>query len=47
MPDVLGHLSSTRGIKSGGYNILDPANPAYLPEQFDANDARNSVCQKF
>uniref|UniRef100_UPI0015765BD3 TonB-dependent receptor n=1 Tax=Sphingomonas bacterium TaxID=1895847 RepID=UPI0015765BD3 len=38
-PDVLGYVSYNRGIKSGGYNILNPANPAYLPEQLDAYEA--------
>ncbi len=35
-PDVLGYASYNRGIKSGGFNILSPANPAYLPERLDA-----------
>ena len=35
-PDVLGYLSYNRGIKSGGFNILNPSNPAYLPERLDA-----------
>ena len=38
-PDVLGYLSYNRGIKSGGFNILNPANPAYLPERLDAFEA--------
>lgn len=38
-PDVLGYVSYNRGIKSGGFNILNPANPAYLPEQLDAYEA--------
>lgn len=38
-PDVLGYVSYNRGIKSGGFNILNPANPAYLPEQLDAFEA--------
>lgn len=38
-PDVLGYVSYNRGIKSGGYNILNVANPAYLPERLDAYEA--------
>ena len=38
-PDVLGYVSYNRGIKSGGFNILNLANPAYLPEQLDAYEA--------
>ena len=38
-PDVLGYISYNRGIKSGGFNILSPANPAYLPERLDAYEA--------
>ncbi len=38
-PDVLVYASYNRGIKSGGFNILTPANPAYLPEQLDAYEA--------
>ena len=38
-PDVLGYASYNRGIKSGGYNILNPANAPYLPEQLDAYEA--------
>ena len=38
-PDVLGYVSYNRGIKSGGFNILNPANPAYLPEKLDAYEA--------
>ena len=37
--DVLGYVSYNRGIKSGGFNILNPANPAYLPERLDAFEA--------
>lgn len=37
--DVLGYVSYNRGIKSGGFNILNPANPAYLPERLDAYEA--------
>lgn len=38
-PNVLGYVSYNRGIKSGGFNILNPANPAYLPEKLDAYEA--------
>ena len=38
-PDILGYVSYNRGIKSGGFNILNPANPAYLPERLDAYEA--------
>lgn len=38
-PDILGYVSHNRGIKSGGFNILNPANPAYLPERLDAYEA--------
>lgn len=38
-PDVMGYVSYNRGIKSGGFNILNPANPAYLPERLDAYEA--------
>lgn len=38
-PDVLGYVSFNRGIKSGGFNILNPANPAYFPERLDAYEA--------
>lgn len=34
--DVLGYVSYNRGIKSGGFNILNVNNPAYLPERLDA-----------
>ena len=37
--DVLGYVSYNRGIKSGGFNILNPGNPAYLPEQLDSYEA--------
>ncbi len=33
---VLGYASYNRGFKSGGFNIINPANPAYNPEQLDA-----------
>lgn len=35
-PDILGYVSYNRGIKSGGFNILNVNNPAYLPERLDA-----------
>lgn len=38
-PDLLGYVSYNRGIKSGGFNILNPANPAYAPERLDAYEA--------
>ncbi|MDB5712127.1 MAG: hypothetical protein JWL96_4197 [Sphingomonas bacterium] len=38
-PTILGYASYNRGIKSGGFNVLNPANPAYLPEQLDAYEA--------
>ena len=38
-PDILGYVSYNRGIKSGGFNILNLANPGYLPEQLDAYEA--------
>lgn len=38
-PAVLGYLSYNRGIKSGGFNVLNPANPSYLPEKLDAYEA--------
>ena len=37
--DILGYVSYNRGIKSGGFNILNPANPAYSPERLDAYEA--------
>ena len=36
---MLGYVSYNRGIKSGGFNILNPGNPAYLPEQLDSYEA--------
>lgn len=38
-PNVLGYVSYNRGIKSGGFNILNLANPSYAPEQLDAYEA--------
>ena len=33
---VLGYFSFNTGIKSGGFNSVSPANPAYLPEKLTA-----------
>ncbi|HEY3656309.1 MAG TPA: TonB-dependent receptor [Steroidobacteraceae bacterium] len=33
---ILGYVSYNRGFKSGGFNIEDPTNPAFQPEQLDA-----------
>ncbi len=33
---VLGYVSFNTGIKSGGFNTVSPANPAYLPEKLTA-----------
>lgn len=38
-PDVLGYVSFNTGIKSGGFNIVTPANNAYLPEKLKAYEA--------
>jgi outer membrane receptor protein involved in Fe transport len=38
-PDILAYLSFNTGIKSGGFNIVTPANPAYLPEKLKAYEA--------
>lgn len=35
-PNVLGYASFNTGIKSGGFNIVTPASPVYLPEELDA-----------
>lgn len=35
-PDVMVYASWNRGFKSGGYNVLSPADDAYLPESLDA-----------
>lgn len=35
-PDILGYISFNTGIKSGGFNNVAPANPAYLPEKLTA-----------
>lgn len=37
--DVLGYLSFNTGIKSGGYNVINPGNPAYQPEKLTAYEA--------
>ncbi len=37
--DVLGYVSYNRGFKSGGFNIRDPLNPPFQPEQLDAYEA--------
>lgn len=34
--DILGYLSFNTGIKSGGFNVLNINNPAYLPESLTA-----------
>lgn len=36
---VLGYVSYNRGFKSGGYNVVNPANPSYSPEKLDAYEA--------
>jgi outer membrane receptor protein involved in Fe transport len=33
--DINGYVSYNRGIKSGGYNLGSPTNPAFLPETLD------------
>lgn len=35
-PEVNGYISYNRGIKSGGFSLLGPNTPGYLPEQNDA-----------
>ena len=37
--DVLGYLSFNTGVKSGGFNVINPGNPAYLPEKLTAYEA--------
>ncbi len=37
--NIMAYISYNRGVKSGGFNILNPANPAYLPERLDAYEA--------
>ncbi len=34
--DVLGYVSFNRGFKTGGFNLLSPGAPGYLPETLDA-----------
>jgi iron complex outermembrane receptor protein len=35
-PDVLGYVSYNRGIKSGGFNMINAGTPGYRPEVLDA-----------
>ena len=35
-PDVIGYASYNRGVKSGGFNVREPANPPFAPERLDA-----------
>ena len=35
-PGLLGYLSFNSGIKSGGFNVIAPRSPAYLPETIKA-----------
>jgi len=35
-PNTLGYISYNRGIKSGGFNMLNPGTPGYRPEVLDA-----------
>lgn len=37
--DVLGYLSYNRGIKSGGFNMINAGTPGYAPEILDAFEA--------
>lgn len=37
--NVLGYVSFNTGIKSGGFNVINPGNPAYLPEKLTAYEA--------
>ncbi len=37
--DVLGYLSYNRGIKSGGFNMINAGTPGYRPEVLDAYEA--------
>ena len=37
--NILGYLSYNTGIKSGGFNVLNITNPAYLPEELTAYEA--------
>lgn len=34
--DILGYVSYNRGMKSGGYNLINPLAPGYHPEVLDA-----------
>uniref|UniRef100_UPI0035CB3EC9 TonB-dependent receptor n=1 Tax=uncultured Sphingomonas sp. TaxID=158754 RepID=UPI0035CB3EC9 len=36
---ILGYVSFNTGIKSGGFNTVSPANPAYLPEKLTSYEA--------
>lgn len=38
-PNVTGFVSYNRGVKSGGFNVGNLANPAYKPERLDAYEA--------
>jgi iron complex outermembrane receptor protein len=38
-PGILGYLSYNRGVKSGGFSIRAPTNPAFQPEKLDAYEA--------
>ncbi|MGH6614453.1 TonB-dependent receptor [Sphingomonas sp.] len=37
--DILGYLSYNRGIKSGGFNMINPGTPGYRPEVLDSYEA--------
>lgn len=39
MPNVTGFISWNRGVKSGGFNMSNPANLSFLPENLDAYEA--------
>jgi iron complex outermembrane receptor protein len=38
-PDILGYVSYNRGIKSGGFNMINAGTPGYNPEILDAFEA--------
>ena len=38
-PEVLGYVSFNTGFKSGGYNLIAPLSPAFLPEKVKAYEA--------
>jgi iron complex outermembrane receptor protein len=38
-PDILGYVSYNRGIKSGGFNMINAGTPGYAPEVLDAYEA--------